>query len=161
MTLFWLLPVAAILHITEEFIFPGGFVAWYRNYRHAVSSSITATYLVVVNAIFVIACLLPFALGPLRGVALWLTMASVVFVNALFHIRGSIQTGQYSPGVVTSVLMYIPLSIYGYWFLLSKHYASAGTAVSSALIGMGYWWVSSFNHRRRARKASLETKRAH
>jgi hypothetical protein len=155
-----MMPLAAILHITEEFIFPGGFVPWHRNYRRSVSSSITATYLVVVNAVFVIACVPPFALGPLRGVALWLAMASVVFVNALFHIRGSIQTGQYSPGVITSVLLYIPLSIYGYWFFLSRHYASAGTAVSSAVIGAGYWWFSSFNHSRRARKASLETKRA-
>jgi hypothetical protein len=76
--------------------------------------------LVVVNAVFVIACVLPFALGPLRGVALWLAMASVVFVNALFHIRGSIQTGQSAPGVITSVLLYIPLSTFGHCFFLSS-----------------------------------------
>jgi hypothetical protein len=156
MTPFWFLPVAAFLHITEEFIFPGGFVPWYRNYKPSVSPGITVTYLAIVNAVLVIACLLPLALGPLRAVALWLAMASVVFVNALFHIRGTIQTRQYSPGVFTSVVLYIPLSLYGYWFVLSRHYASVGTAVSSAVIGPAYWWFSSFNHSRRARTAPLE-----
>lgn len=38
----------------------------------------TVTDSVVVNAVIV--CLLPLALEPLRAVALWLAMASVVFV---------------------------------------------------------------------------------
>ena len=46
---------AVILHIFEEFVYPGGFVAWYRRYR-ADASRITTRFLVIINAALLIAC---------------------------------------------------------------------------------------------------------
>jgi hypothetical protein len=154
MTIFWLLPIAAILHIIEEFAFPGGFASWYRTYKSSIATSFTSRYLIMVNIVLVVLCLLPLALGPLEGIALWLSMASVVFFNAFFHLRAALKTRKYSPGMVTSGLVYIPLSIYGYWYLLTSHMTTVQQAIASGSIGIGYWLFSSYNHRRRARQAS-------
>jgi len=154
MILLWLLPLAAILHIIEEFVFPGGFAAWYRNYKVSLAGSFTARYLVIVNVVLVVLCTLPLLMDPLNGIALWLSMAAVVFFNSFFHIRSVIKTKKYSPGVVTSVFVYIPLTTFGYWFFLSSGRTSTEQAVASSAIGIGYWIFASLNHRRRARASS-------
>ena len=159
MILFYLLPAAALLHIVEEFVFPGGFGTWYRNYKQDLSASFTAKYLVVINVILVLLCLLPLVLELATAVALWLTMASVVFFNALFHVRGTVRFGRYSPGVVTSVLVYIPLALYGYWYFLSMHLAPPEQGIASLASGLLYWWLSSLNHKRRSQKILSHTNR--
>jgi hypothetical protein len=155
--LLWLLPSAAILHIIEEFAFPGGFTAWYRNYKISVSSSFTVRYLISINIILVVLCVLPLMLDASNGIALWLTMASVVFFNAFFHIRGMVRTRTYIPGVVSSIIFYIPLAIYGYWYFLSSQKVSVEQAIASGIVGVGYWLFSSFNHKRRAKKLGTKT----
>ena len=156
--LLWLLPSAAIIHIVEEFVFPGGFTVWYRNYKHTVSPSFTVKYLVNVNVLLVVLCLLPLVLDVLNRDALWLSMASVVFVNAFFHIRGAIVEKRYVPGVVSSIVIYIPLALYGYWYFLSVEKVAIEQAVVSGCVGVGYWLFSAFNHRRRAKKLANQTK---
>ena len=41
----------------------------------------------------------------------WLTIAiaAVLVVNGLLHLLGSLVTGAYSPGLITSVVLYFPL----------------------------------------------------
>jgi hypothetical protein len=160
MILFWFLPATAVAHIIEEFAFPGGFAGWYRNYRQSVASSVTGRYLDAINIVFVVLCILPLILDVQNGIALWLSMGSVIFFNAVFHIRGAVRTGKYSPGVVTSVVLYIPIAAYGYWYFLSSEKTSIEQALASFAVGVFYWLFSSFNHRRRARKASAQTYQA-
>ena len=159
MIILWFLPLFVILHIVDEFVFPGGFMAWYRNYKSSVSSSFTVRYIVIINCVLVILCILPLVLGEtLQSFVLWLSMASVIFFNALFHIRGNIKLGKYSPGIITSVLLYIPISMYGYWFFLSNHLVPIELAAQSSLIGLLYLWFSTFNHRRRSKKIESTNK---
>lgn len=50
MTWLWWAPLAATtLHIFEEFVYPGGFAEWDRNYRPAVRKSITPRFHIIVN----------------------------------------------------------------------------------------------------------------
>jgi hypothetical protein len=132
----WSLMVAAALHIFEEFAYPGGFVPWYRRYLPDNAARLTRGYLIGINALLVYGC---FGAGYLgftnRGIALWLTMASFVFFNALFHIAGAITTQSYSPGIVTAIALYMPLSILGYVKFVGTGKASAGTAFVAVLIG--------------------------
>lgn len=41
-TLWWGPLVAAVLHILEEFVYPGGFAQWDRLYRPQIAGSITS-----------------------------------------------------------------------------------------------------------------------
>lgn len=157
MVILWLLPIFVILHIVEEFVYPGGFLQWYRNYKSEISPSFTVRYIAAINLILFILCMIPLSLDLPHAISLWLSMASVVFFNALFHIRAVIKLKRYSPGTITSALLYIPLTIYGFWFVLSNNFASAGTVIVSSVVGLIYLWFSEFNHGRRAKKSQVKT----
>ena len=95
----------------------------------------------------------PLLLGPTpRSVALWLTIAALLAGNSVFHARATLRMREYSPGLVTALLFYLPLAVLGFTYFLRAGEASVGTAVSAALIGVSYSFISTFNHRRRARR---------
>ena len=152
MILFWLLPLVAALHIVEEFIFPGGFRVWYQHYRPSIAPSLTTRFLITVNSILIVVGLIPILIGMTpQGIALWLTVTAVLFSNSLFHIAALFKSQRYNPGVTTSVFLYLPLSLLGYWFFLSTRQASIGTASVSFILGSSYQWWSLYNHTRRSK----------
>jgi hypothetical protein len=148
----WWPLLASVLHIMEEFVFPGGFPAWDRTYRPEIRTSITPRFHLVVNGLLILICTAIGLMGASpRGVAAWLTLASLLASNAIFHLVGTIQTKSYSPGIVTGVALYIPMACYGYLHFLRAHQASAGTAITALVIGGSYHFWSSRIHSRRAR----------
>lgn len=154
MLLAWSLAGAAGLHIFEEFVFPGGFKAWWQAYRPDVAGSVSNRFLVFINALLVVAAIaVAVAVQAPRGngVAAWLTLAALLFSNALFHLRGAIQSKRYSPGMITGIVLYIPIAIYGYYTFLQNGRASVATGVVAALLGGSYHFISFANHRRRTR----------
>ena len=147
----WAPGAAAVLHIVEEFVFPGGFAEWDRRYRPEYRDSITPRLHVIVNGLLLFACLsvATWGLGPI-GVAGWLTLTALLAGNAIWHLVGAVRTRSYSPGMVTGLLLYLPLAIYGYARFLRSGQASVPTAVVAALLGGSYtMWVSGAMHRRR------------
>jgi len=150
--LFWAPLATASLHIFEEFVFPGGFAAWYRNFRPAIAKSITPRFLVIINAILLLVCYDAFTLRskPI-GVAVWLTVMALLGVNGCWHILATIKSRSYSPGLITGSLLYIPLTVYGYAWFLRTEQASLPTAALAFLIGASYPLLSSATHQWRAR----------
>ncbi len=131
---FWWAPLfAAILHIVEEFVWPGGFGDWDRTYRPLICQSITPRLHVVVNSLLIAVCMsvgltglgeagvavggihLRSAIPSNYAGASWIALVALLFSNAIFHFVGTIQSGRYSPGLITGVLLYIPLAIFGSW----------------------------------------------
>jgi hypothetical protein len=160
MLLNWSLAIAALLHIVEEFVWPGGFKAWWRAYRPGTAGQVSNRYLVGINALLVavsvvIAIAMPYPRG--NGVAAWLTLGALLFSNAIFHLMGAFETKRYSPGMVTAVLLYLPLPVFGYAHFLRTGRASAGTAIVAALIGGSYHFIAFANHRRRATRRGNES----
>lgn len=153
----WSLFVAALLHIVEEFAFPGGFSAWYRSYKPAIASSFTTRFAVWINVALLALCAnVALAVGTRVGVAAWLAVSALLFSNAVFHLIGAWHTKRYSPGVITGTLLYVPLSIYGYVHFVTTGRASTGTAVVSFLIGASYHPLAYLNHLRRARRSAMD-----
>jgi hypothetical protein len=158
MTWLWWAPLAAAaLHITEEFVYPGGFAAWDRSYRPAIGRSITPRLHIIVNAALLLACVQVGLLagateaGAQRiGVAAWMALASLLFSNALFHVVGTMRTRTYSPGVLTSVALYVPMAALGYWYFLSHRLVSWPTAAAAAVVGGSYHFWAGLLHRARA-----------
>ena len=153
--LFWWPLAAVILHIVEEFVFPGGFPDWDRRFRPAYKASITPRLHVTMNGILILVCLgLGFA-GPGRqNVATWLTLAALLASNAVFHLVGAFRTRSYSPGMVTGLLLYIPMAVYGFPHFIRTGQASTGTAIAAAALGGSYHLWSALAHARRARRAA-------
>lgn len=149
----WALLPAVALHIIEEFVWPGGFVRWYRSWRPELAPSMTPVFFILVNTLLLALCATAamFSASP-HGVALWLTVAALMAANGIFHLYGSLASHGYSPGTITGVLLYLPLAIYGFWQALASGGASTGTAVIALLLGGSYQFWSNANHSRRARR---------
>jgi hypothetical protein len=174
----WWAPLGAVtLHIGEEFIYPGGFASWDREYRPLIRSSITPRLHFIVNALLLAACAcvgvagMPggaIVVGGLRlrsavpaslSVSRWLTLAALLFSNAVFHLVGTYQTKRVSPGVRTGVLLYVPLALVGYWHFIHAGQVSAVAVGVSASLGASYHLWASLAHRWRARRREVRGRR--
>jgi hypothetical protein len=160
---------AAVLHIGEEFFYPGGFADWDRLYRPSISASITPRFHVVVNALLLFLALsvavagmpggavdiggmhLRSAVPPSLAALSWLVLAALLASNAAYHVVGTYRTKRISPGVRTAVLLYGPLACIGYWYFLSSGQVSPVAAVAAALVGGSYHLWSGMLHRWRGR----------
>jgi hypothetical protein len=138
--LIFLQPVVFGIHVFEEFIFPGGYSDWYKNYSPRLAEALTSSYLLKINVMPLVASVLV-SLGSFDyistysfgGIRAWMTFLAILFVNAIFHIRGSFLTKQYSPGVVTCCAFYIPLTIISFTYLLK----TGAVDLFSVLLSLG------------------------
>ncbi|HYO99134.1 MAG TPA: HXXEE domain-containing protein [Pyrinomonadaceae bacterium] len=105
----WLFPATYALHILEELWGGEGFTAWLA--RVAVVELASARFLVW-NAL----ALLLMAAGVVLALRFknlrWLLVAYAVafLLNALSHLAASFYTVSYSPGLVSSLLLWLPLA---------------------------------------------------
>jgi Protein of unknown function with HXXEE motif len=105
-TLELLLPAAIMLHVTEEFLYPGGFPEWYTEFiPPKTDRGIKTGYLVWINTLMIGVCVLPVYYGEtFHGFSTWYCVAAIAAANACFHIWGVIKLKKYSPGVITGTL---------------------------------------------------------
>jgi hypothetical protein len=117
-----------------------------------MAAGITPRFAIIGNAVLVGAALLAGIAGPSwsRGASLWLILAAILGGNAVFHINAVARTRRYSPGVVTSILLYLPLCIGGYIHFVRSGNASLQMAAVSLVIGGSYNFWSPFIHGRLA-----------
>jgi len=129
-----LLPIAFGLHVTEEFILPGGFIAWDNVFRPQFTETAGSFYVKVntypgIFAFLVVLGGFDYRGGYGAGVASWLVFATFMSWNAIFHVRGAIRTRRYSPGMVTGLALFWPLMVAGY-----AHFMAAGIVS---------WWIAA------------------
>jgi len=150
--LFWAPLVAAIFHIIEEFLFPGGFIDWYTRYKPDIKKSISKRFLILINAGLLILCYDIGALGPSQlGIIAWLVVMALLGANGIWHLKGVLKTHTYSPGIVTGIIFYLPLSFYGYFYFLLTDQVSIFIAIAALIIGSSYQIWSNLFHRFRSK----------
>jgi hypothetical protein len=155
--------------MAEEFVWPGGFGDWDRAYRPAFRQSITPQLHLVVNGLLLCLCLSVGLAGfgaegaaiggvrfrsvvpPVLSVASWAALAGLLGGNAIFHAVGTFRTGRYSPGLVTGMLVYLPLAGFGLWHFIRAGQLSLLAALGSIAVGASYHLWASIGHRVRAR----------
>lgn len=143
----WAPLASVILHISEEFVYPGGFPAWYRRYR-ADASRVTRRFLVIINALLVVVCLNIGTLGGTTiGVVYWLAITALLCTNGIWHGWASLRSHSYSPGMITGLLVYVPLATFGYWEFLRAGDVSMPTAILAAIAGASYQFWDALYHR--------------
>ena len=157
----YLFPIAFTLHVIEEFVFPGNGEHWFRLYRPRFALRYTEAYFVKINAIgFAGAALVPLGLLDYRsgyslgGIFGNLIFAAALLANAFYHVRGSIDTRQYSPGTITAVVLYVPIAIAFYAELLRTGAANWIVAIICLALGMQLQRVIDSTHERALRKPS-------
>src|SRR5271154_1259872 len=109
--LIWLMPAAFALHIVEEY--QGNFPAWV---THVLGGSFNDLAFAYNNAAF---------LAIMVGLAVWVSKSDSrlaaflliawssgnIFWDALFHVLTTAWFNRYSPGLITSSVLYLPISL--------------------------------------------------
>ncbi|MBB4803958.1 hypothetical protein HNP37_004038 [Flavobacterium nitrogenifigens] len=139
-TLAILLAAAAMLHVTEEFLFPGGFADWYaRLIPPKKIKKNNGGFLVWINTFMMCAIAFSIHFADIQlGRTIWYDVMSILFANACFHIWGVSKLKSYSPGIVTAVLFYIPLFIIGTDELVLTGIIPWYRAIFSISLGIGF-----------------------
>lgn len=104
----WLFPLTYLIHALEEYWGGEGFYRWV---ARVIGRGMTPEQFIIINSLawlMMIAGVMIFRKTPSVR---WLTIsfATIVFINGAAHLAGSILTNTYSPGVVSGVLLWIPL----------------------------------------------------
>jgi hypothetical protein len=110
-TVIWLMPAAYLLHIIEEFA--GNFPAWVTDDVHGKFNYFAFD---LNNVMFMLVLLtlvtLNFRKTSTRtAFALTVFASANLFWDALFHLVMTPALDRYRPGLVTAMLLYIPISI--------------------------------------------------
>jgi hypothetical protein len=90
-----------------------------------------------VNASMIIGCIFGAMMrrrNPIHG----LSMASLLFVNSIIHAAGSIRMKKYMPGLVTGLVLYVPLSISAFSSYAKSAEYKRSTALRAAVQGLAY-----------------------
>jgi hypothetical protein len=137
----WLFPATYLLHIAEEYW--GGFYVWL---SRVAGVDLSREDFLLINAVALVVMTSAMAVTA-SGRAPWLltAFATVVIVNGLLHIGGSIATRSYSPGVVTGALLWVPLGTYALHKLrLETDRAEFGAGVIGGLMLHGLVSLMAF-----------------
>lgn len=109
LTAIWLLPVAVALHEAEEW----NILGWYqRNFVNlpAKTHASIRTFLVFLTLLgFLWTALATLPNNPRLAAFVFLPFAAGAFLNALQHLFYTLSFRQYAPGVITSVVLYLPI----------------------------------------------------
>ena len=103
-----LLPASYLLHLVEEWFGGEGFAAWT---ERALGQPVSTTRFLILNAV-VWPSFAALTLAAIKrpAVAWFLTsFGTIVVINALLHALGTLASSSYSPGLVTGLLLYLPL----------------------------------------------------
>ena len=106
--LLWLFPPAYAAHLAEEVWAGPGFPAWF---AHVAGAALPLQAFAAINAIGFAAMVAGTAMAVRREQHGWMAVAiaTLVTINALLHVAGSMMTGTYSPGLITGIVLYLPL----------------------------------------------------
>ena len=129
--LVWLFVAAYAAHVVEEFF--GGFPQWV---ALVAGRPLPVREFAIINAFGLAAMVAAARVSTRREPLAWLAIgvATVVLVNALLHLLGSLLTGTYSPGLITGVVLYLPLGLL--LLLRASHQAPASFLLRDILTGL-------------------------
>lgn len=131
---------AAVIHVFEEYVYPGGFSDALKNLNPKAAHLVTPRFNVIVNGLFLLLCVAGAIVGT-TGLVLSLSVASLVLINAGLHIRGSIVARRYYPGTISAALLYVPIAVYAYALFLSSGQFTWLEAIQAILLGALYMAV--------------------
>ena len=134
----WLFPVTYALHIAEEYA--ADFPAWL---AAVAGARLTEQGFLVINAI-AFAVMIAGVTAAVVSRVRWplVALATVVTINAMLHVCGTLLTASYSPGLVSATVLWLPLGIYALRTLRievsTAQYASGAAAgiAAHALVSM-------------------------
>lgn len=137
--LIWMQFVVYLLHQFEEYVLPGGFVAFFNT---KPLGSKQANFPLDEKASFWINIPIVFVAYPLSAIfagcldvslGIWTAYFSVI--NAISHV-GMFFKYRYNPGLVVSTFINIPVGVYTIYFFASQHLISGSAHLAGLAVGL-------------------------
>lgn len=133
--LIWLMPAAFAPHIVEEYA--TGFPDWV---THTLGRSMTGGAFLANNTLFMAILLTLTAWAawrpsPVSAFALLSWASGNLFWNSIFHIVTTALYGRWSPGLLTAMLLYLPISLLVARAALRERVLRRGAFTAAVCIG--------------------------
>jgi hypothetical protein len=132
--------IASMLHMVEEFFFPGGFMPVMKRMNPAIAPFVNVPAAIVINGLQLMLCVIVIFVGR-SNLAFSLSAAALIFINGLMHIGSVVRLKGYAPGVITGSLIYIPLSVYAFYYFATSGELKLNDAFIAAALGVAYQLV--------------------
>ncbi len=133
--IYWAVFAAGVLHVVEEYFFPGGFMGMMKRFQPRYAPFVTVRFAVIINGLFLIVCLAG-AIFHRRLVWLGLAIAALVGLNCLSHVAAAIRAKGYAPGVISAALLYAPLAVIAFKREISRGSVTLRAGLMAAILGM-------------------------
>lgn len=138
--LIWIQMVVYLLHQTEEYIAPGGFMKFF---NHKMLKSPENDWPLTKRESLLINVPVIFLAYPLTailatyfgyGIGMWLMYFSII--NGLGHVVMALKFHEYNPGTAVSACLNIPVGIYAIWYFTVNGLVGAGAHVTGIIIAL-------------------------
>jgi len=101
---------------------------------------VNAPMAIVINGLQLLLCVIVIFVG-VSNLAFSLSAAALLFINGLVHLGGAVRLKRYAPGVITGSILYIPLSVYSFYYFTASGQLNAGDAIIAGALGVLYQLV--------------------
>jgi len=140
----WLAPLLLVIHNFEEYLTMPAFISRYWQDLPAFISNITSWSSHQFSVALIIVTLIAFlftyfgSISEANGTGMFLAITTqvVLLINAVQHIGASIWLRTYTPGVLTSIILYLPLLSYLILRSLKEGYISKKLLIYSFILGI-------------------------
>lgn len=104
--LLWLFVPAYVVHVVEEWV--GGFPQWIAT---VAGRPLPASAFFIINGVALVLLVIGVRAASRAEKYGWIAVAvaTIVLVNTIAHAAGTALTGAYSPGLISAVVLYVPL----------------------------------------------------
>ncbi len=126
--LFWLSPLLFALHNIEETLFIEKWPKGVGTFVHESVTTLQFGIAVGFLTLLVLVLTIMFTNSEKDKIGAYILTCVVLsfLINAIFpHVLATVYFGSYTPGVVTSVFIYIPFSIYMLYRILKERYLTS------------------------------------
>ncbi len=134
----WLFPLTYLIHAAEEYLCGEGFYRWS---ARIFGKGMTPAQFISINSVawlLMVCTVIVFRKTPsVRWITI--TFATVVLINGVAHVLGSILTWTYSPGAVSGLLLWIPLGVATFYRAhgrVTRRSLTAGVIVGALIHGI-------------------------
>ena len=127
----------SMAHMGEEYFYPGGFMDLMKRLNPRFARFVTVRMAIIFNGLQLVLCVFAIVIGNKLPV-FSMSIAGLLFINALVHIGACVRTKGYAPGVMTGVFLYLPLSIFAYALFIGSSRLTLGDVILTGILGLLY-----------------------
>ena len=127
--------IVSIFHMGEEYFYPGGFMDFMKRLNPGFAPLVTVPMAVIINGLQLVLCVVAMWVGRTFPI-FSMSVAGLLFINGLTHMLGCVKVKGYVPGVITGLLLYLPISIYAYYLLITSGQLTLNGVLITGLLGL-------------------------